>query len=211
MLGSAMAKRLLVVLSGALIFVALTAESSSCGVSTPPSAGVPTNTLGATPNDATNVNCPGSGGPSSGTLTGLGATIGQFRTAYPQDSAHTSDFGGTISGGPNDGLSQLSAFCSTGGVVVLVTQHLNQSVTDVEVKASLVSLGIAPADSQFQSAKTPGACEIFYYQSAAIASDSGANDSAGTFLVELQPPGSSAWDPTNVTTLVYDLDESGGC
>jgi hypothetical protein len=210
MLGPAMAKRLLATFSAALVFVTLTAESS-CGGGTPSAGGAPVNTPGATPNAATNVNCPGSGGPSSGTLTGLGATIGQFRTAYPQDSAHTSDFGGTISGGPNDGLSQLSAFCSTGGVVVSVTQHLNQSVTDVQVKASLISLGIAPADSQFQSARTPGACEIFYYQSASIADDPGANDTAGTFLVELQPPGSSAWDPTNVTTLVYDLDESGGC
>jgi hypothetical protein len=206
-----MAKPLLVVLTGVLVFVVLTAESSSCGGSTPSSGVSPENTPGATPNAAANVNCSGSGGPSSGTLTGLGATIGQFRTAHPQDPKYTSQFGATISGGPNNGLPELTAFCSTGGVVVSVTQNFNQSMTDSQVKASLISPGIAPADSQFQSAKTLGACEIFYYQSALISSDPGANDTAGTFLVELQPPGSSAWDPTNVTTLVYDLDESGGC
>jgi hypothetical protein len=213
MLRAAMAKRLLAILGGALLLVVLTAEASSCGGSTQSSGGAPANTPGAIPNDATNVNCPGSGGPSSGTLTGLGATIGQFRIAHPQDPQYTSDFGGTYSGGPNDGLHELSAFCSAGGVVVVVTQHLNQVMTDSQVKASFISLGIAPADSQFQSAKTVGAtCEIFYYQSSAIAGDPGASDSAGTFLVELQPPGSSAWDPTNVTTLVYDLDESlAGC
>ncbi len=211
MLGPALAKRLLAILGGALVFAVLTTESSSCSGSTQSSGGGPANTPGATPNSATNVNCPGSGGPSSGTLTGLGATIGQFRTAHPQDSTYVSDFGGTISGGPNDGLHEFTASCSTSGVVVSVTQNFNQSMTDSQVTASLISLGIVPADSQFQSAQTRGACEIFYYQAASIGSDPGANDTAGTFLVELQPPGSSAWDPANVTTLVYDVDESGGC
>lgn len=206
-----MAKRLLAVLSGALVCVAVTAESSSCGGSTAPSGVAPVNTPGATSNSATNVNCPGSGGPSSGTLTGLGATVGQFRTAHPQDSKYVSDFGGTISGGPNDGLTELTASCSTNGLVVLVGQRLNQPMTETQAKASLVALGIAPADSQFQSAQTLGACEIFYYQSASIASDSGANDTAGTFRVELIPPGSSAWDPTNVTAVYYDLDVTRGC
>jgi hypothetical protein len=204
-------KRFLVVLGSAVIFVALTGESSTCGASTPASGGNPVNTPGATPNSATNVNCPGSGGPLSGSLTGLGATIGQFRTAHPQDSQYVSDFGGTISGGPNDGLHELTASCSSSELVVLVEQRLNQPVTDSQAKASLISLGIAPADSQFQSAQTPGACEIFYYQSASIASDAGANDTAGTFRVELVPPGSSAWDPTNVTALFYDLDVTRGC
>ena len=205
-----MTKRLLGVLIGALILVALTAETS-CGGSTTSSGVVPANTPGATPDSATNVNCPASGGPSSGTLTGLGATIGQFRAAHPQDSRYASDFGGTISGGPNDGLHELTASCSSGGLVVLVAQRLNQPVTDSKAKASLIALGIAPADAQFQSAETPGACEILYYQSASLASDSGANDTAGTFRVELVPPGSSAWDPTNVTTLFYDLDVTRAC
>jgi hypothetical protein len=205
-----MAKHLLVVLNGVLVFVVLTAESSSCGGSTPSSSGVPVNTPGATPNSATNVNCPGSGGPSSGTLTGLGATIGQLRRAHPQDPKYTSQFGATISGGPNNGLPEFTAFCTSGGVVVSVAQNLDRAMTDARVKASLISLGIAPADSKFQSAKTPGPCRIFYYVSASIASDPGANDTAGTFGVWLQPPGST-WDPSNVQTLIYDLDEEGGC
>jgi hypothetical protein len=205
MLVPVMAKRLLAILSATMVFV------SSCGEGSPSSGVTPANTPGATPNSATNVNCPGSGGPSSGNLSGLGATIGQFRTAHPQDPKYTSQFGTTISGGPNKGLAQLTAFCSTGGVVVSVTQNLNESISDSQAKASLISMGIAPADSQFQSAKTLGPCEIFYFQAASIGSDPGANDTAGTFLVELQPPGASAWDPNNVTTLVYDLDESGGC
>ena len=34
----------------------------------------------------------------------------------------------------------------------------------------------------------------------------------GTFLVELQNPATvPGWDPSNVASLIYDLDESGGC
>lgn len=80
------------------------------------------------------------------------------------------------------------------------------------IKVSLTSLGIAPADAQFQSEKTPGVCAILFYKSASIASDPGANDTAGTFIVDLENPVSvPGWDPTNVTGLIYDLDESGGC
>jgi hypothetical protein len=209
MLGAAMAKRLQAVLSGALLLVVLTAGSSACGES--PASGVPPmNTPGATPNDATNVNCPGSGGPSSGTLTGLGSTIGQFRAAHTQDPKYTSQFGATISGGPNDGLPELTASCTSGGVVVFVTQNLDQAMTDAQVKASLISMGIAPADAVFVKARTPGPCQILYYTSASIASDPGANDTAGTFGVWLQPPGSN-WDPTNVQSLIYALDTEGDC
>lgn len=85
-------------------------------------------------------------------------------------------------------------------------------MSDSEIKASLISLGIAPGDARFQSGKSPGACEIFYYRSDSIANDPGANDTAGTFLVELGSPTSVGhWDPSNVNSLIYDLDESGGC
>ena len=186
---------------------------AGCSEAAPsPTAGQPVNTPGATPNDAASVNCPASGGPSSGGLTGLGATIGQFRAAHQQDSAHTSDFGGVLSGGPNDGLPAMTARCSNGGIIVSVDQNLAQSMSDTQVKTGLASLGIAPRDSQFQSAQTPGACEIFFYKSDLIARDPGANDMAGTFLVELgSPVNVGGWDATNVADLIYDLDESGGC
>lgn len=106
----------------------------------------------------------------------------------------------------------MTARCSAGGVILSVNQNVDQSMTDAQEKASLTSLGIAPGDSEFQSAKSPGSCEILYYTSATIASDPGANDTAGTFLVELGSPTSVGhWDPTNVANVIYDLDESGGC
>ena len=112
----------------------------------------------------------------------------------------------------NDGLHELSARCSTGGVIVSVDQNFNAAMSAAKVKASMISLGIAPPDSVFQSAKTLATCEIYYYLSASIARDPGANDTAGTFLVELEPPAAvSAWDPGNVASLIYDLDEGGGC
>ena len=203
--------RILGVLTGALVFAVLTAESSSCG-GAPSSDSTPANTPGATPNDAATVNCPGDGGPSSGVLTGLGATIGQFRQANPQDPKYPSDFGATIAGGVNDGLHELSARCSTGGVVVFVQQNFDALTSAARVRASLISLGIAPADSVFKSARTMATCQILFYVSASIAADPGANDTAGTFLVELEPPPTvSGWNPAQVASLIYDLDEGGGC
>jgi hypothetical protein len=201
-----MAERHLAVVISALLLVAL----SSCGESPPSFTSAPANTPGATPNDATDVNCPASGGASNGTLTGLGATIGQFRTAHPQDPEYTSQFGATISGGPNDGLAELTASCTTGGVVVFVAQSLHKAMSDAQIKASLISMGIAPADAVFVKARTPVPCKILYYTSASIASDAGANDTAGTFGVWLQPP-TSKWEPANVQTLIYALDTAGDC
>jgi hypothetical protein len=198
----------------AVLGVVIVALVTACGDTGSPSTSEaqPANTPGATPDSSQNVNCPGSGGPSSGSLTGLGATIGQFRQAHAQDPAHTSDFGNTISGGPNDGLSELIAFCYRSGVVVAVQENLPLAITEEQAKASVATLGIAPEDSQFQSAKTLASCELDYFMSASIASDAGANDTAGTFVVELEPPASvSAFDPKNVTTLLYALDTSGGC
>jgi len=195
---------------GVAVLIALAACGEG-GTSTPDN-GVPANTPGATPNDLTSVNCPGRGGPTTGRLTGLGATIGQFRHGHPQDPNYTSDFGATIASGPKNGLHELSARCSGEGVIVSVDQHLDRPMTDSEIKASIISLGIAPSDAQFQSARPPGTCEILYYSSASIAVDPGANDTAGTFLVELTSPVSVGhWDPSNVGDLIYDLDESGGC
>jgi len=198
-------------MSGLAILITLAACSEG-GTSGTPGNGTPANTLGATPNDLASVNCPGRGGPTIGTLTGLGATIGQFRNAHPQDAKYTSQFGATIAAGPNIGLPELSARCSAEGVIVSVDQHLDGSMSDSQVQASIISLGIAPSDAQFQSERPPGTCEILYYSSASIAADPGANDTAGTFLVELTSPVSVGhWDPSNVGDLIYDLDESGGC
>lgn len=200
-------------ISAPLAFVALLVLTCSCGSDSSPAAEAqPANTPGATPDSSQNVNCPASGGPSSGSLTGLGATIGQFRQAHQQDPKYTSDFGGTISGGPNAGLHQFTAFCYASGVVVAVQQNLPLVITGEQAKASIPTLGIAPEDSQLQSAKTLASCELDYFMSASIASDPGANDTAGTFVVELEPPANvSAFDPKNVTILLYALDTSGGC
>ena len=209
----AMGGRLLPTLCAGLVFLGLVSATVGCGET--PSTGnsnEPANTPGASPNDAASVNCPGSGGPSSGTLTGLGATIGQFRQVHPQDPKYTSQFGATITGGVNNGLPELTARCSTGGVIVSVDQNFDAAKTAAQVKASMMALGIAPADSVFQSAQTLATCEIYYYGSPSIASDPGANDNAGTFVVELEPPADgSTWNPANVASLIYDLDESGGC
>jgi hypothetical protein len=61
------------------------------------------------------------------------------------------------------------------------------------------------------SSKPQATCELDYYTSGSIGNDPGANDTAGTFVVELQSPATTAWDPNNVTSLIYDLDTSGGC
>jgi len=145
-------------------------------------------------------------------VTGLGATIGQFRQAHPQDPQYTSQFGATISGGVNDGLPELTARCSPGGVIVSVDQNFHAAMSAAQVKAAMMSLAIAPPDSMFKSAQALARCDLYYYVSASIGADPGANDTAGTFIVELEPPADgSAWNPANVASLIYDLDESGGC
>ena len=187
---------------------------SACGDTGSSSAanGEPANAPGATPDSSQNVNCPGNGGPSSGSLTGLGATIGQFRDAHEQDPKYTSDFGGVITSGPNQNLHHLTAFCYASGVVVSVTQNLDTPTTAQQARANIVALGIAPQDSKLTSSQPQATCELDYYKSAAISNDPGANDTAGTFVVELQPPATvKSWDPNNVTSLIYDLDTSGGC
>ena len=64
-------------LGAALGFIALLALAPACDSGSSPTVETqPANTPGATPDSSQNVNCPGSGGPSSGTLTGLGASIG---------------------------------------------------------------------------------------------------------------------------------------
>jgi len=205
--------RMLASLFVGLAILGLPAAAVGCGeTSSTAGSTEPANTPGASPDDAASVNCPSSGGPSSGSLTGLGATIGQFRQAHPQDPKYTSQLGATISGGVNNGLPELTARCSTGGVIVSVDQNFAAAMSAAKVKASMISLGIAPADSVFQSATTLATCEIYYYVSASIGADPGANDTAGTFLVELEPPADgSIWNPANVASLIYDLDESGGC
>jgi len=197
------------VLIAVLVVASLTGQS--CGDTGSTAVGdEPANTPGTIPKDVALVNCPGSGGPSSGALTGLGATIGQFRQAHPQDPKYTSQFGATISGGPNDGLPELTASCTTAGVVVFVTQELAEPMSDAKVKASVTALGVVPADSQFQSKKTLKPCELFFFKSASLAAAPGTNDTAGTFVVDLIPPGTD-WNPNNVQSLIYDLDTSPAC
>lgn len=202
-------QRLPAVLILVLIVASLTGQS--CGDTGGTAVGdEPANTPGAIPKDVVLVNCPGSGGPSSGALTGLGATIGQFRQTRPQDPKYTSQFGGRISGGPNDGLAAMTASCTAGGVVVFVMQNLTTAMSDAEVKRSVIALGIVPADSQFQSKKTLKPCELFFYKSASLGDAPGTNDTTGTFVVDLIPPGTD-WNPNNVQTLIYDLDTTPEC
>ena len=93
-----------------------------------------------------------------------------------------------------------------------MTQNLDNATTAAKVRNTIASLSIAPDDSKLTSSRPQATCELDFYTSAAIAADPGANDTAGTFVVELQPPATtSGWDPNNVTSLIYDLDTSGGC
>ena len=94
-----------------------------------------------------------------------------------------------------------------------VDQNFGALMTAARVKASMISLGIAPSDSVLKSTQTMATCQLLFYVSASIASDPGANDTAGTFLVELEPPVSAGmtWTPARVASLIYDLDEMGGC
>jgi hypothetical protein len=198
-------------LGGVLACVLLLGCLAACGdAGNPGFNGEPENTPGTNPKDVKLVNCPGGGGPSSGSLTGLGATIGQFRQAHPQDPKYTSDFGEIISGGPNDGRHELTASCTAAGVVVFVSQNLSQPMTDAKVKASVLSLGIAPADSKFEKKLTLKPCELFFYRSASLGAAPGTNDEAGTFVVDLIPPGSD-WNAMDVESLIYDLETTPEC
>jgi hypothetical protein len=177
------------------VLVAVLVVASLLGLSCGDTSGTavgdePANTPGAIPKDVVLVNCPGSGGPSSGALTGPGATIGQVRLAHPQDPKYSSQFGGRISGGPNDGLAAMTASCTAGGVVVFVMQNLATAMSDAEVKASVIALGIVPADSKFQSKKTLKPCELLFFKSASLGDAPGTNDTPGTFVVDLIPPSS---------------------
>ena len=184
---------------------------AGCG-QTQATSGSPSGIPEATPNMSGLNDCPASGGPTTGELTGLGATIGQFRQAHHQGPSHANWFGDLISGGPNDGLPELSARCSDRGVIVAVIQYLANSMTEAQVKASLPSLGMVPRDSQLQSIQPRKACEELFFKSQSIAADSLAKDPTGTFLVSLQSPDSIGhWDATKVEWLAYELNVSDLC
>ncbi len=171
-----------------------------------------TNALLQTPNDLASVNCPLAGPPSGGSLIGLAATLDVFAASHgPQDPKHLADFGGTISGGPNAGVSVFTARCSPGGTIVSVDQTLSAAMTAKTVKAALKGYGILPADATLVSDTVPTPCEILIYHSAAIAAIADASDPAGTFLVELTPSNEAPGDLNKVDGLIYDLDTTGGC
>jgi len=193
----------------ALVTVGCGTSGGSAAPATP--TGSIASTAAATPNDLNSVNCPGTGGADGGTLTGLGATLGEFRKAHgPQDSAASAEFGATIRGAGNDGLHEFSARCSTLGIVVSVNQYLAKVASASAVKKALNGYGILPADAKLVSDTTPMPCEILMFKSASLAASANIQDPDGTFLVELQ--GSvEIPDLKHVDSLIYDLDTTGGC
>jgi hypothetical protein len=175
----------------------------------PPTAPV----VSPTPNILASVVCPpGSTGPSSGALTGLGATIGAFAAAHaPQDPQDPSKFGGTVTGGPNDGAPTFTAHCSTGGTIVSVLQNLSAEAPAMDLKTALKGYGIVPPDATLITDTTPSPCETFIYHSDALAAVPDASDPAGTFLVQLNPGADAPGDLDRVATLIYLLDMTAGC
>jgi hypothetical protein len=162
-----------------------------------------------TPSDLASVNCPYSGDPSGGNLTGIGATLGAFREAHgPQSQGYPAQFGTTINGGPNVGASEFSARCSTSGTIVSVNQALAKAAPAAAVKKAIKGYGILPPDSKLVTDTTPQPCEILIYRSPALAATPAAQDPAGTFVVELA---STAGDLKQTDSIIYDLDTTGGC
>ncbi|MDQ6877351.1 MAG: hypothetical protein M3082_06570 [Candidatus Dormibacteraeota bacterium] len=185
-----------------------TSGSGAAPVETP--SGSVTSAL-ATPNALNSVDCPGTGGPDGGALSGLGATLCRFRSAHgPQDSAASAEFGVTITGGSNDGLHEFSAQCSTLGIVVSVNQYLAKAASAAVVKKALKGYGILPADAKLLSDETPLPCEFLIYKSASLAVEANIQHPDGTFLVELQASIQTP-DLKHVDSLIYDLDTTGGC
>jgi hypothetical protein len=182
-----------------LVAVTLLMVTAGCGTATettPPLA----------PSD-----CPASGGPDGGSLTGLGATVGAFRTVHgPQDPKYPTQFGKTISGGPNDGLPEFTAHCSTAGIIAGIAQAFEKGATGAAVKQALGTYGIMPADAQLVSDTTPTSCrsgpsELLVYKSPSLAGTPDAQDPPGTFVVDLSTASKLVYD------ILYDLDTTGAC
>src|SRR5437868_3492947 len=95
-----------------LAVLVLTACGSNAGSGT--STETPAAAAGTTPNAVSLVNCPPSGqGPTGGSLTGLGASLGAFEDAHqPRDPGHDAEFGQKWSEGINNGLNEFSVRCT---------------------------------------------------------------------------------------------------
>lgn len=203
--------RRVVLLAVAAILLTACGNDNGSGASTVPSSA----TAGATPNAASLVNCPPTGqGPTEGSLTGLGASIGAFEQAHgPRDAQHDAEFGRVWPGPTNEGLHEFSPRCTQAGYVGSVQRFLGSPVTAAQVKAGIQRDEIAPPDATQTDDKTLGQCELVIFHSPSLASVAGVDDPAGNFVLELgsSTANGGAYDASDVEDLIYDYDVSGGC
>ena len=208
--GCAMIRRVVLLAVAAILLTACGNDNGS-GASTVPSSAV----AGATPNAASLVNCPPTGqGPTGGSLTGLGASIGAFEQAHgPRDQQYDAEFGRVWPGPTNKGLHEFSPRCTQAGYVGSVQRYLGSPLTAAQVKAGIQRDGIAPLDATQIDDKTQGQCELVIYHSPSLASVAGLGDPAGNFVLELgsSTANGGAYNAADVEDLIYDYDVNGGC
>lgn len=72
---------------------------------------------------------------------------------------------------------------------------------------------LAPNDAKQTDDKVSATCELVFYHSDLLASVSGMDDPAGNFVVELgsTTANGGGYKPSDVESLLYDYDVSGGC
>ncbi len=196
--------------SGLAIVVLTACGSTGTGASTE----TPAAAAGTTPNALSLVNCPPTGqGPTGGSLTGLGASIGAFAdTHQPVDRQYNGEFGQVWSGQVNKDLHEFSTRCTQSGYVGSVTHNLGSPATADQAKASITH-DLAPSDAKQTDDKVFGPCELVFYKSATLATVLGMNDPDGTFVVELGSTTNNGggYNASDVESLLYDYDVSGGC
>ena len=112
----------------------------------------------------------------------------------------------------SNGLSEFTVRCTHAGYIGAVTHNLSSALTAAGAKANIAH-DLAPSDANQTDDKVQGPCELVFYHSDVLASVSGMNDPAGNFVVELgsSTTNGGGYNPSDVETLIYDYDVSGGC
>lgn len=171
-------------------------------------------TAGTTPNALSLVNCPPSGqGPSGGDLTGFGASIGAFEDAHrPRDPQYDAEFGQVWQGSTNYHLHEFTTRCTQAGYIGSVTHNLGSPITAAQAKAAIPH-DLGPSDSKPTDDKVSGACELVFFHSDALSTVARLDDPAGNFVVELgsTTANGGGYNASDVESLLYDYDVSGGC
>lgn len=201
--------RVLLLGLGVIMLTACAGASGSSGPTETPAA-----SAGTTPNALSLVNCPPSGqGASGGDLTGLGASIGAFEGAHqPRDRQHDAEFGQVWQGSTNYHLNEFAPRCTQAGYIGSVTHYLGSPITAEQAKAA-IPRDLGPSDSKQADDKVSGSCELVFYHSDTLATIAGLDDPAGNFVVELtsSTANGGGYAASDVESLLYDSDTSGGC